>query len=193
MDLTNLIARENNLKVDKNEFDKYLEEQRERSRNSSTTSSEEWTVITDNKESNFVGYSKLECESMILKYRKVKIDDKVKYHLILDRTPFYAESGGQIGDVGLIENNKEKIKVINTFKENELIIHLTDELPKEIESKFSVKVDSHKRRLISQNHSATHLLHAALREVLGDHVIQKGSLVNEKALRFDFSHFSKIT
>ncbi len=193
LDLTNLIARENNLKVDKNEFDKYLEEQRERSRNSSTTSSEEWTVITDNKESNFVGYSKLECESMILKYRQVNIDDKVKYHLILDRTPFYAESGGQIGDVGLIENNKEKIKIINTFKENELIIHLTDELPKEIESKFLVKVDSHKRRLISQNHSATHLLHAALREVLGDHVIQKGSLVNEKALRFDFSHFSKIT
>ncbi|MEC7244348.1 MAG: alanine--tRNA ligase [Bacteroidota bacterium] len=193
LDLTNLIARENNLKVDKNEFDKYLEEQRERSRNSSTTSSEEWTVISDNKESNFVGYSKLECESMILKYRQVKIDDKVKYHLILDRTPFYAESGGQIGDVGLIENNKEKIKIINTFKENELIIHLTDELPKEIKSKFLVKVDSHKRRLISQNHSATHLLHAALREVLGDHVIQKGSLVNEKALRFDFSHFSKIT
>ena len=192
-DLTNLIARENNLKVDKKEFTKCLDEQRVRSRNSSVTSSEEWVEINNNEESIFIGYSELECESIILKYREVKIDDNVKYHLILNKTPFYAESGGQIGDVGSIENNKEKIKVINTFKENELIIHLTDELPKEIKSKFSVKVDSLKRKLISKNHSATHLLHAALREVLGDHVIQKGSLVNEKALRFDFSHFSKIT
>ena len=192
-DLTNLIARENNLKLDKKEYTKYLDEQRERSRSSFITSSGEWIVINENEESKFIGYTELRCESIVLKYRKVKIDDKEKYQLVLNKTPFYAESGGQIGDVGLIENKKEKINVINTFKENELIIHLTDVLPKEIKSKFSVKIDSDKRKLISKNHSATHLLHAALREVLGNHVTQKGSLVNDKALRFDFAHFSKIT
>ena len=192
-DLTDLIAREHKLKIDKKEFDAYLEKQRIRSRNSSITSSDEWVIIKKDGQSNFIGYSNLECKSVILKYRQVTIDGQIKYHIVFQETPFYAESGGQIGDSGLLKSGNEEINVINTFKENDLIIHLTEKLPKETKSEFLLEVNSLKRRLISKNHSATHLLHAALREVLGDHVTQKGSLVNDNILRFDFSHFTKIS
>ena len=192
-DLTELIARENSLKIDKKSFDNYLEEQRKRSRKSSEKSSDEWQIVNGNLESEFHGYEKLTLKSKIVKFREVNIDNTKKYHIVFSATPFYAESGGQVGDIGHFIYGEEKINIENTHKENELIIHLSDRIPSNLNSEFELSVNSFRRRLISKNHSATHLLHSALREVLGDHVIQKGSLVNDKILRFDFSHFTKIS
>ncbi len=192
-DLTELIARENNFTVNKTDFEKYLNIQRDRSRTSSSNFSEDWITIRDDIISGFVGYNSNNSDALIIKYREIKDNNNSKFHLVLDKTPFYPESGGQVGDTGKLKNDNEEINVINTFKENDLIIHLVDKLPKKLNSSYYAEINSYRRNLISKNHSATHLLHSALREVLGDHVTQKGSLVNEKLLRFDFSHFSKIS
>ena len=192
-DLTELIARENNLQIDKKSFDNYLEEQRKRSRKSSEKSLDEWQIVNSNLESEFHGYEKNTLTSKIVKFREVNSDNIKKYHIVFSATPFYAESGGQVGDIGHFSYGEEKINIENTFKENELIIHLADRIPSNLNSEFKLSLNSFRRRLISKNHSATHLLHSALREVLGDHVTQKGSLVNDKILRFDFSHFTKIS
>ena len=192
-DLTELIAKEHGLKIDKKSFDSFLEQQRDRSRKSSNVSSEDWEIVNDNFESNFKGYDELNLKSKIIKYREVSLDNKKKYHVVFSVTPFYAESGGQVGDIGYMIFGDEKLKIENTFKENDLIIHQIDKIPNDLNSEFELSVNIIRRRLISRNHSATHLLHSALREVLGDHVTQKGSLVNDKVLRFDFSHFTKIS
>ena len=192
-DLTELISKEHSLKIDKKSFDSFLEQQRDRSRKSSNVSSEDWEIVNDNFESNFKGYDELNLKSKIIKYREVSLDNKKKYHVVFSVTPFYAESGGQVGDIGHMIFGDEKLKIENTFKENDLIIHQIDKIPNDLNSEFELSVNIIRRRLISRNHSATHLLHSALREVLGDHVTQKGSLVNDKVLRFDFSHFTKIS
>ena len=192
-DLTELISKEHSLKIDKKSFDSFLEQQRDRSRKSSNVSSEDWEIVNDNFESNFKGYDELNLKSKIIKYREVSLDNKKKYHVVFSVTPFYAESGGQVGDIGYMIFGDEKLKIENTFKENDLIIHQIDKIPNDLNSEFELSVNIIRRRLISRNHSATHLLHSALREVLGDHVTQKGSLVNDKVLRFDFSHFTKIS
>ena len=192
-DLTELIARENNLTLNKSDFNKLLNKQRDRSRSSSQSFSDDWVNLIDNNHSKFIGYRHLISESKILKYREVKIDNKTKYHVVLDKTPFYPESGGQVGDTGKLKGENSQVNVLNTFKENDLIIHLLDKLPDDLNDTFTAKINVSRRKLISKNHTATHLLHSALREILGDHVVQKGSLVNDNILRFDFSHFSKLS
>jgi alanyl-tRNA synthetase len=201
VDLTSLIARGYNLSIDEHGFDKYLEEQKNRSRAATAVDTEDWFYIEENKklienkerETEFVGYTDLESECFILRIRKVKAKNKEQYHLVLSKTPFYAESGGQVGDSGVIQNINETIYITDTKKENGVIIHYTDKLPEKLNATFNAKVNKYKRLLTANNHSATHLLHAALRLVLGTHVEQKGSLVNDEYLRFDFSHFAKIT
>src|SRR5690606_30153545 len=143
--------------------------------------------------SDFVGYNDFLIETKVSRYRKIQSKDKVQYQLVLESTPFYAESGGQIGDTGILSFDGEDIYVTDTKKENELIVHFIDKLPAKIESIVTAKVDFEKRLNTSYNHSATHLLHAALKEVLGKHVAQKGSLVSPDILRFDFAHFAKMT
>ena len=192
-DLTELIARENNLTLNKSDFNKLLNKQRDRSRSSSQSFSDDWVNLIDNNHTKFIGYNHLVSESKILKYREVKIDNKSKFHIVLDKTPFYPESGGQVGDSGKLKEKNGQINVLNTLKENDLIIHLVDKLPNDLSDTFTAKINVKRRKLISKNHSATHLLHSALREILGDHVVQKGSLVNDNVLRFDFSHFSKLS
>ena len=193
LDLTQLLARETRLKeVDLVEFNKCMEEQKARSRHAATIETEDWIVLNDG-ETKFIGYDDLEGDVNILKYRKVKSKGKQQFQLVFDVTPFYAESGGQVGDTGYIENINEKIHITDTQKENNLIVHLSDQLPESVGGKFHSVVDKTKRKLTENNHSATHLLHAALRKVLGKHVAQKGSLVNDEHTRFDFSHFSKVT
>ena len=201
LDLTSLIARGYDLSIDEKEFEACLLEQKNRSRAATAVDTDDWLYIEENKkliensekETEFIGYQELECETVIIRYRKVKAKNKEQYHLVLNKTPFYAESGGQVGDSGTIENINEKINITDTKKENGVIIHYCDKLPEKLTSVFTAKVNIHERVLTTNNHSATHLLHAALRLVLGTHVEQKGSLVNEEHLRFDFSHFSKIT
>jgi alanyl-tRNA synthetase len=141
----------------------------------------------------FVGYEKTECETQIIKYRRIKAKGKEQYQLVFSPTPFYAESGGQVGDTGVLTTPNERIEIIDTKKENNLIVHYTNRLPENINTKFTASVNVEKRKNTASNHSATHLLHAALRSVLGGHVEQKGSLVNDEYLRFDFSHFAKVS
>ncbi|MES2515267.1 MAG: alanine--tRNA ligase [Bacteroidota bacterium] len=201
LDLTSLIARGYDLSIDEKEFNVLLDEQRSRSRAATSVDTDDWISIKKNKkttdnsvaETEFVGYSDLESESNIVRYRKVKAKNKEQFQLVLDKTPFYAESGGQVGDAGTLSNINETINIVDTKKENGVIIHFCDKLPDNMEATFRAKVDKQKRSFTENNHSATHLLHAALRQVLGTHVEQKGSLVNDEYLRFDFSHFSKIT
>ncbi len=194
LDLTSLIARENGFTVDEKGFNAEMQHQKSRSKTAAKQSLEDWVIVSDQKEhSSFVGYDELESISRIIRYREVKRKNEVLYQLILDKTPFYAESGGQVGDHGVLANDQESISVFDTKKENDLIIHFTKKLPKDPTATFSAKVDQKRRIATQRNHSATHLLHAALREVLGDHVQQRGSLVNNEVLRFDFSHFSKMT
>lgn len=193
LDLTQLIASEQNMKVDVEGFNQHMAQQKDRSRAASAQETGDWVVVADDGEASFVGYDCLEAPAKILRYREVKEKGKQHYQLVLDQTPFYAESGGQVGDTGILESETETVRILDTKKENELIIHFADKLPQHPDADFTAKVDEEKRRLTENNHSATHLLHAALKEVLGEHVQQKGSLVSEAVLRFDFSHFSKMT
>lgn len=191
-DLTQLIATENKLSVDEEGFKAEMQQQKDRSRAATAVDAEDWVELKAGS-NKFVGYDSLEAKTEILKYRKVKSKGKENYQLVLEATPFYAESGGQVGDKGWLEMAGSTIEVIDTKKDNDLIIHITDFLPAELSGEVLAKVDASKRKNTALHHSATHLLHAALRKVLGNHVAQKGSLVNEEHLRFDFSHFSKVT
>ena len=193
VDLTALIARENGKEIDEAGFNNEMAIQKERSRKAAEVTLSDWTEVAPLDGIEFLGYDVLDSKASITKYRKVKEKNKDLYQIVLDRTPFYAESGGQIGDTGILLSGNETIRVLDTRKENELIIHITDKLPSNPEEEVYVKVDAEKRTLSENNHSATHLLHSALRQVLGAHVTQKGSLVNDQLLRFDFSHFSKVT
>jgi alanyl-tRNA synthetase len=193
IDLTVLIAKENNLRVDEAGFEKEMQQQKNRSRAASVIDTEDWIILSETEGSKFVGYDTYETESKVLKYRKTKSQGKESFQIVLDKTPFYAESGGQVGDTGILIFGDEKIKVINTKKENDLIIHFTEKLPSNIDKKVIAKIDIDKRKKTAVHHSATHLMHAALRKILGTHVAQKGSLVNDEYLRFDFSHFSKVS
>ena len=194
IDLTNLMAEEKGLEVDMAGFNANLEEQKNRSRKAAEKMSGDWIeLIHDNKATHFMGYDTLECEANIVKFREVSAKGKTHYEIVLDKTPFYAEMGGQVGDKGVLMSDNETINVVNTVKENDLSIHITDTLPLNPETVFTAKVDETRRLKIEANHTATHLMHAALRQVLGSHVEQKGSLVDDERLRFDFSHFSKMT
>lgn len=193
IDLTRLIASENNLQVDEEGFEKELQQQKTRSRAATVIDTEDWIVLNETPSTEFVGYDSLEVKSNVVRYRKVKAKGKEAFQLVLDTTPFYAESGGQVGDRGVLTFGMQTIEVIDTKKENNVTIHFTEKLPEQIEGEVIARVDEAFRRSTEVNHSATHLLHAALRQVLGTHVAQKGSLVNNEHLRFDFSHFSKVT
>ena len=194
IDLTELLAREKGLKVDMENFRKGLEAQKNRSRKAAEVDTGEWVVLNgDDTTTEFVGHDHLETESRILKYRKVISKKKIVFEIVLDKTPFYAESGGQVGDKGLLIGGDEKLHVTDTKKENNLIVHTIEQEPKNVSGLFIAQVDQQNRLFTENNHSATHLMHAALRKVLGTHVEQKGSLVDANRLRFDFSHFSKMT
>ncbi|MBD1431279.1 alanine--tRNA ligase [Sphingobacterium sp. DN00404] len=194
IDLTGLLAREKGLRVDMEGFQRALQQQKERSRAATAIDTGDWVTVSNGDETEFVGYDYLEATTQLLKYRKVTSKGKQQYQLILSVTPFYAEGGGQVGDSGwLISDANEKVYITDTKKENALIVHFVNELPPVLEGDFKAVVDKHKRLDTESNHSATHLLHAALRQVLGDHVDQKGSLVSPDILRFDVSHFAKIT
>ena len=193
IDLTRLIASENNLAVDEKGFEAEMQQQKNRSRAATAIDTEDWIIFNDSPANAFVGYDTLETKTKVLKYRKVKAKGKESFQIVLEKTPFYAESGGQVGDTGEILVSSERIKVNDTKKENELIIHFTDSIPVDLSGEVIAKVDTRKRRDTAWHHTATHLLHAALRKVLGTHVTQKGSLVNAEHLRFDFSHFAKMT
>lgn len=193
IDLTQLIAREKGFNVDLEGFEKNLQLQKERSRKATSLETDDWVVLEENDQIQFVGYDFLEADVEIMRYRKVKSKGKEQFQLVFNQTPFYAESGGQVGDTGVIESANEKINIIDTQKENNLIIHIVAQLPENPQANFVAKVDVAKRKLTQANHSATHLLHAALRSVLGTHVEQKGSLVNSEYLRFDFSHFKGMS
>lgn len=192
-DLTSLIARERGFQVDEKGFQDEMEKQKSRSKADATKETGDWILVGADVKTDFVGYEQLQAEARIVKYRKVKQKNKESFQLVLDKTPFYAESGGQVGDTGFLESANEKITVTDTKKENELIVHYTESIPANLTGSFLVQVHASKRRQTMNNHSATHLLHAALRQVLGKHVEQKGSLVNDKVLRFDFSHFAAMT
>jgi alanyl-tRNA synthetase len=191
-DLTALIAAEGNKRIDQLGFESELQKQKERSRAATKLETEDWVELATG-ETKFVGYDELEAESKILRYRKIKSKGKELYQLVLDVTPFYAEGGGQVGDQGKLISANDALLVLDTKKENNLIVHFTDQLPENPSAVFRAVVDVSKRADSMANHSATHLLHEALREVLGTHVEQKGSLVAPDYLRFDFSHFAKMS
>jgi len=193
IDLTQLVAKERGWTVDMEGFQKELQKQKTRSRAAGVIDTQDWVNVMETTNTSFVGYDSLEVKSKIVKYRKVKAKGKEGYQIVLETTPFYAESGGQVGDTGTLGINEETIAVTDTKKENNLIIQFADQLPADIKGEVIAKVDLVKRKSTACNHSATHLLHAALRKVLGKHVAQKGSLVNEDQLRFDFSHFAKVS
>ncbi len=194
IDLTRLMAREIGLDVNMDDFRKGLEAQKNRSRKAAEKTTDDWVEIIPNAPSTeFLGYHQLECEAHIVKFRQVTQKKNTLYEVVLDRTPFYAESGGQVGDSGTLELAGQLLHVTDTRKENNLPVHIVAEEPKNPEATLTARVDGQKRRLTANNHSATHLMHAALREVLGSHVEQKGSLVDAERLRFDFSHFAKMT
>jgi alanyl-tRNA synthetase len=193
IDLTQLMARERNATVNMEEFNSHMAAQKQRSKSDAAQEKGDWIVLDDNAEVTFAGYETLETNAKIIRYREIKDKKGSVFQIVLDKTPFYAESGGQVGDTGYIQFDKEKIRIIDTQKENDLIVQYAEKLPKDINAIFHCTVDERKRLLTENNHSATHLLQAALRNVLGGHVQQRGSLVNDKLLRFDFSHFSKLT
>ena len=193
LDLTQLIASENNLKIDIEEFHESLADQQKKSKIDAVKDYGDWITIKEDDVQEFIGYDHLEAKISITKYRSIINKGKEAFQLIFNLTPFYPEGGGQVGDTGQIENNIEKLSIKDTKKENGAIVHFVDRLPKNLKGSFRAKVNVERRNKISKNHSATHLLHDALRTVLGKHVEQKGSLVNEYYLRFDFSHFSKLS
>lgn len=192
LDLTELILREHGMNADIEEFNVEMQKQKERARNAAAVETGDWIILKEG-ETEFVGYDFFEYDAEILRYRQVKQKNKVLYQIVLDKTPFYAEMGGQVGDTGWLINGDEKIVVIDTKRENNLPIHLVEKLPQDVSAVFTAKIDAKKRIQCECNHSATHLLHEALREVLGTHVEQKGSYVSPSALRFDFSHYQKVT
>ena len=192
LDLTELILRENGMEADIEAFNKAMQKQKERARNAAAIETGDWITLKEG-ECKFVGYDLFECEAEILRYRQIKQKNKVLYQIVLDQTPFYAEMGGQVGDTGWLIADDEKIDVIDTKRENNLPVHLVAKLPKDVTATFTAKINEKKRIQCECNHSATHLLHEALREVLGTHVEQKGSYVSPGSLRFDFSHFQKVT
>lgn len=194
LDLTRLIAREKNLSIDEQGFNAAMQQQKEMARAAAKTDTGDWNILQTDVDTEFVGYDLLDCYAEVVKWRQVVQKNKTLYHLVLSKTPFYAESGGQIGDTGTLcfgNDDKDTIRIFDTKKENDLIVHYTEKLPNNIAQPFYAKVDENRRQGISANHSATHLLHAAMREVLGTHVHQKGSLVAPDHLRFDFAHFAK--
>lgn len=192
-DLTKLIASENGLTIDQAGFESEMKKQKDRSRAATAIDTEDWIELNKNGSTKFIGYNSLQANTTVNKYRKIKAKGKEAYQLVLETTPFYAESGGQVGDTGVLSFGDESIFVTDTKKENDLIIHFTQKLPAIIDEEIFAKVDAEKRKQIAVHHTATHLLHAALRKVLGTHVAQKGSLVNDEHLRFDFSHFAKVS
>ena len=193
IDLTKLIASENNLSVDEAGYDKEMQAQKDRSRAATAMDTEDWQILQDGNSQGFVGYDSLETKTGILRYRKVTGKGKELYQIVLEATPFYAESGGQVGDTGTLLVNNHSIDIIDTKKENDLVIHFAESIPAELKGDVIATVNANRRKEITIHHSVTHLMHAALRKVLGTHVAQKGSLVNEEQLRFDFSHFAKVT
>jgi alanyl-tRNA synthetase len=193
IDLTLLMAKEKDFNVDMDDFQRSLSEQKNRSRAATSVDTEDWNIVNNDVVPKYVGYDVLETTTKMHKYRKVKSKGQEQYQIVLETTPFYAESGGQVGDTGTLTYNGQTVHVTDTKKENNLILQFVDQLPENVAGDFIAKVDASRHRKIQRHHSATHLLHAALREVLGKHVAQKGSLVNDEYLRFDFSHLSKIT
>jgi len=194
IDLTQLLASEKNLTVDMDGFHQGLQQQKERSRAAAAVATDDWVeLIHQETPTQFVGYHETECACKIVKYRKVTAKNKTFYQIVLDTTPFYAESGGQVGDTGVLESINEKIAIYNTTKENNLTIHHAATMPENPSAEFTAKIDTVKRQMTANNHSATHLLDHALRAVLGTHVEQKGSMVASDRLRFDFSHFAKMS
>ena len=193
IDLTQLMASEKGWNVDMEGFQKGLDEQKQRSRAAASVDTDDWVVVHGEQEEKFIGYDVLTSDIQILRYRKVKTKDKEFFQLVFDQTPFYGEGGGQAGDKGFISNDEEKTEIFDTKKENNLIVHLVKKLPENVSASFTASVDEDKRRRTENNHTATHLLHKALRKVLGTHVEQKGSSVDENRLRFDFSHFAKLS
>ncbi len=192
IDLTRLIAQENNLTVDDAGFDAALKQQKDRSRAATAMDTEDWQIVKEGNVS-FVGYDSLESKTNILKYRKVSGKGKELYQIVLEQTPFYAESGGQVGDSGQLTIHHSQLTIIDTKKENDLIIHFAETIPADLTGEVIATVNAERRHKITIHHSVTHLMHAALRSVLGTHVAQKGSLVNDEHLRFDFSHYAKMT
>lgn len=192
LDLTELILRENGMSVDQKSFDAEMQKQKERARNAAAVETGDWITIKEG-ETEFIGYDYTECEAEILRYRKVKQKNGEYYQVVLNRTPFYAEMGGQVGDSGWLLDGNEKTDVFDTKNENNLIVHLLKKLPQDLTTTFVARINTDNRTATECNHTATHLLHEGLREILGKHVEQKGSYVSPKVLRFDFSHFQKMT
>jgi alanyl-tRNA synthetase len=193
VDLTQLILKENNLELDVKGFEEEMKNQKDRSREDASVEAADWKIVRDMDGTEFTGYHTTKDEVYITKYRSVKVKSRATFQLVFNKTPFYAESGGQTGDTGYIASEKEKINITDTTKENNLIIHMADKLPADPTLNFNAVVDSEKRLMTANNHTATHLIHFALRTVLGKHVEQKGSLVTPDRLRFDFSHFTKMS
>jgi len=192
IDLTRLIASENNFSVDEAGFEAEMKQQKDRSRAATALDTEDWQIVNEGNSNSFVGYDQLELKTKILRYRKVTGKGKELYQIILETTPFYAESGGQVGDTGVLTIKNSTIHIVDTKKENDLIIHFADKIADNLSGEVIASVNKHRRKTVSVHHSVTHLMHAALRTVLGKHVAQKGSLVNEEHTRFDFSHFAKM-
>jgi len=194
IDLTRLMASEKGVDIDEAGFEKALSVQKDRSRADAKKTVGDWTELKDDPSVEFVGYDSLEVtDAQVIKYRTVKVKDKEQYQIVLNKTPFYAESGGQHGDVGLLIFGDEKISVLDTQKENDLIVHVVKKFPSSFEGNAIAQVHKIKRAATEKNHTAAHLLHSALHQVLGEHALQKGQDLGDKKLRFDFSHFSKVT
>ncbi len=193
VDLTQLILKENGLDLDYPGFEEEMKSQKARSREDAAVTTEDWNIVRDIEGTEFTGYTRLEEDVLITRYRTVKIKGKENFQIVLNKTPFYAESGGQVGDTGTLTSAGDTIPVTDTIKENNLIIHQATKLPSDPSLAFRASVNAEKRLMTANNHTATHLIHNALRTVLGNHVEQKGSLVTPDRLRFDFSHFAKVT
>ena len=192
VDLTSLILNENNCSFDYREFKIALQNQKDRSKKASKNEKGDWIILSSDSSNSFIGYKQLDAKVLITRHRIVTEKNKISYDIVFNQTPFYAEGGGQIGDVGRIKLKNKDINIFNTIKENNLIIHKVNELPQKLDEELHVQVNKQKRDACCRNHSATHLLHESLRKILGEHVTQKGSLINNNNLRFDFSHFSQV-